>query len=192
VPRFATDRGAPRRNGCGSRRGNRTAGTPQTEHVRHAQARRRERPPKASTPGRRGKRRELVIEVPDVNEVRADGSDSLEVRRDLVHGIGQQGLAFLSTSRSKAFAELADVLDETFVGASGIGAAPSVLHANARLDLRDKRELAAIAADSRLSNDHVESVNLSRSNRQPIPGVLALEPLGLNLTQVRAHMGRRK
>ena len=58
------------------------------QHVRQAAAGDVERPPEAPEPGGIRRRRECARDVLDLDEVRADGADSLELLRDLVHGSG--------------------------------------------------------------------------------------------------------
>jgi len=69
-----------------------TTPAPQAQHVRQAAAGETSRPAEASEPGGIRRRRDWAREVLDVHVVRANGSDSLEVLRDLVHGIEQRGV----------------------------------------------------------------------------------------------------
>ena len=68
-----------------------TTPAPQAQHVRQAAAGEASRPAEASEPGWIRRRRDWAREVLDVHVVRANGSDSLEVLRDLVHGIERRG-----------------------------------------------------------------------------------------------------
>lgn len=73
--------------------GRRLTSTSQAEHVRQAAAEDAYGPAEASQPGRLRRRRKWAGKILDLHEVRANGSDPLELLRDLVHRVGQSGIA---------------------------------------------------------------------------------------------------